>query len=121
LLYQLSYVGLLLNHLSGNPPNYKIAAGLCLTPLPSTLYPLHFSHLFHKAKGPPGNRATLSSMGGSFNGGKAIETLWCKSMVGSHRCQERFLNIINPILINNLANFFRFLPAFPGFLPPPGT
>jgi hypothetical protein len=74
----------------------------------------NFAHLFHKAKGPPGNRATLS-MGGSSNGGKAIRTLWCKSRCGSHRCQESFQKIERTALSITYGIFFenlRFSPAF---------
>jgi len=88
--------------------------------LPSTR---NFTRLFHKAKGPPGNRATLS-MGGSSNGGKAIRTLWCKSRCGSHRCQESFQKIETQafsatyrIYSDNLG----FSPAFYRTLVPPTT
>ena len=77
---------------------------------PSAISP----HLFHKAKGPPGNRATLS-MGGSSNGGKAIRTLWCKSRCGSYLCQESFqknASLAFSITYTIYSENFRFSPAF---------
>jgi hypothetical protein len=58
---------------------------------------------FPQAKRAARQQGDPSSMGGSSNGGKAIGTLWCKSMFGSGCCQECFPRNIKLICINYLG------------------
>ncbi len=61
------------------------------------------------------------SMGGSSNGGKAIRTLWCKTMFGLGCCQESFPAFIICRIINNLANLSPTNSGFYRFLSVPST
>jgi hypothetical protein len=74
------------------------------------------SRLFHTQKGRPATGRPFS-MGGSSNGGKAIGTLWSKSMFDLWPCQERFPSITTSIFSNNLRGNLRFRASFSGFLP----
>lgn len=76
----------------------------------------HNRLLFHTQKGRPATGRPFS-MGGSSNRGKAIGTLWCKSMFDLRRCQERFRLFRTRIFINNLQRKLRFRASFSGFLP----
>ena len=69
------------------------------------------THFSTKQKGRPATGRPFS-MGGSPNGGKAIGTLWCKSMVASECCQGAIRTILKQRKFNNLQEFSRFRPAF---------
>jgi hypothetical protein len=67
----------------------------------------YFRPAFPQAKRAARQQGDPFSMGGSSNGGKAIGTLWCKSMFASRCCQECFAQIIKHCIISNLRQILQ--------------
>jgi hypothetical protein len=77
----------------------------------------HTAGMFSTNKEAARQQGGLFSMGGSSNGGKAIGTLWSKSMVHLRCCQGCFRRKGNIHIFSHLGGLFPIWPVFTGFLP----
>jgi hypothetical protein len=93
--------------------NQRVTTSVPHPPLAPPSLDLHDHEIALNGKRAARQQGDPFSMGGSSNGGKAIGTLWCKSMFGSGWCQDTIPANRNTLILLNLHQNRRFSSVFP--------